>query len=118
MAARAEIVTAPAWEARCSCTKATAGVRPACGTAGSGPSTTGSGSAQSSASPRLFFTVPIVINSAWSSAPGPWSMPQAPPAGDPIHPTGDAARVRPTGDGGPGHVAGRNGEENLYQSPT
>src|SRR5699024_12095875 len=59
-----------------------------------------------------------VINTVRPSAPGPRSMPQAPPAGDPIHPTGDAARVRSTGDGGPDHVGGRNGEENLYQSPT
>src|SRR5699024_5086232 len=66
----------------------------------------------------IVFHGSIVINSARPSAPGPWSMSQAPPAGDPIHPTGDAARARPTGDGGPGHVAGRNGEENLYQSPT
>src|SRR5699024_4297815 len=66
----------------------------------------------------IVFHGSIVINTVRPSAPGPRSMPQAPPAGDPIHPTGDAARVRSTGDGGPDHVGGRNGEENLYQSPT
>src|SRR5699024_4190488 len=66
----------------------------------------------------IVFHGSIVINTIRPGAPDPRPAPQAPPAGDPIHPAGDAARARPTSDGTPDHVDGRIAEENLYQSPT